>query len=129
LAAENRVMRINPLNIGTSESAVEVFFDPDPGEEAGEIVGLSVSTLSSSVFINVKNRGLFAYRLQGQMLWSAGPVLYQSGYRQGCRKNYKDCYFDSAPVIDQCEASVYVWSSHSTWSSFFLFFFYLLSCI
>lgn len=109
LVAENRVLRINPLNIGTSEPAVEVFFGPKPGEEGGVIIGIAVSTLSSSVFINVKNRGLFAYRLQGQLLWSTGPVLYQLGYRQGCRKNVKDCSFSSIPVIDQCEASLYVW--------------------
>ncbi|XAR51565.1 hypothetical protein NMG60_11006229, partial [Bertholletia excelsa] len=109
LVAENRVLRINPLNIGTSESAVDVFFGPEPGEEEGEeITGIAVSTLSSSVFINIKNRGLFAYRFQGQLLWSAGPVLYQFGYRQGCRRNDRDCYFTSTPVIDQCEASVYI---------------------
>ncbi|XP_058187879.1 protein GAMETE EXPRESSED 3 isoform X1 [Rhododendron vialii] len=108
LVAENRVLRINPLNIGTSEPAVEVFFGPKPGEEGGEIIGIAVSTLSSSVFINVKNRGLFAYRLQGQLLWSTGPMLYQWGYRQGCRKDVKDCYFSSIPVIDQCEASLYI---------------------
>ncbi|KAE9449420.1 hypothetical protein C3L33_18676, partial [Rhododendron williamsianum] len=108
LFSENRVLRINPLNIGTSEPAVEVFFGPKPGEEGGEIIGIAVSTLSSSVFINVKNRGLFAYRLQGQLLWSTGPMLYQWGYRQGCRKDVKDCYFSSIPVIDQCEASLYI---------------------
>ena len=112
LVAENKVLRINPLNIGTSESAVEVFFGSDPGEEGSEIIGISVSTLSSSLFINVKKRGLFAYRLQGQLSWTTGPVLYQSGYRQGCRKNDIDCYFASTPVIDQCEASIYVWPTH-----------------
>ncbi|MBA0696197.1 hypothetical protein Goari_002772, partial [Gossypium aridum] len=30
----------------------------------------------------------------------------QYGYRQGCWKNVSDCYFASAPVIDQCEASI-----------------------
>ncbi|KAL7232093.1 hypothetical protein ACSBR2_010164 [Camellia fascicularis] len=108
LVAENKVLRINPLNIGTSESAVEVFFGSEAGDEEGEIIGLSVSMLSSSVFINVKNKGLFAYRLQGQLLWIAGPLLYQSGYRQGCRKNDKDCYFTSTPVVDQCEATIYI---------------------
>ena len=111
LVAENRVLRINPLNIGTYEPAVEVFFGPGLGEEGGEIIGIAVSTLSSSVFINIKKRGLFAYRLQGNLLWSSGPVLYQSGYRQGCRKSVKDCYFASTPVIDQCEESIYVRST------------------
>ncbi|CAK9143857.1 unnamed protein product [Ilex paraguariensis] len=109
LVAENRVLKINLLNIGTSDSAAEVFFGPEPGtERPGEIIGISVSTSSSCVLINIKNRGLFAYRLHGQLLWSAGPVLYQSGYRQGCRKNVTDCYFTSVPVIDQCEASIYI---------------------
>ncbi|KAM7516626.1 hypothetical protein LguiA_006209 [Lonicera macranthoides] len=104
LVAENRVLKISTRNIGSSEFAVELFFGPEPGE----IIGLSVSTSSSCVLINVKNRGLFAYRLHGQLLWSAGPVLYQSGYRQGCRKNVTECYFTSVPVIDHCEASIYM---------------------
>ncbi|RVX06398.1 Protein gamete expressed 3 [Vitis vinifera] len=102
-------MKINPSNIGTTESAAEVFFGPEPGQEvSGEIIGLSVSTSSSSVFINVKNRGLFAYSLDGHLRWSAGPVLYRFGYRQGCKQNVKDCYFSSIPVIDRCEASIYM---------------------
>lgn len=106
-------MKINPSNIGTTESAAEVFFGPEPGQEvSGEIIGLSVSTSSSSVFINVKNRGLFAYSLDGHLRWSAGPVLYRFGYRQGCKQNVRDCYFSSIPVIDRCEASIYVRSTH-----------------
>lgn len=104
LVAENRVIKINLRNIGTSESALEVFFGP----ESGEIIGLSVSTSISCIVINVKNRALFAFRLHGKPLWSAGPVIYQNGYRQGCRKSTKNCYFTSVPVIDQCEASIYV---------------------
>jgi len=111
LVAENRVVKITFLDIGTSEPAAEVFFSQVPGEEV-EIVGLSVSTLSSSVFINMKNRGLFAYTTRGQLLWSAGPVLYRLGFRQGCRKNVTDCFFTSVPMVDQCEASIYVRSSH-----------------
>ncbi|KAL3833434.1 hypothetical protein ACJIZ3_008170 [Penstemon smallii] len=102
LVAENRVLKIHPLKIGTSDPAVEVFFGP------GEIIGLSVSISSSCVLISVQNRGLFAYRLHGQLIWSAGPVLYQHGYRQGCRKNITDCYFTSVPVIDHCESSIYI---------------------
>ncbi|XVF25229.1 hypothetical protein REPUB_Repub13aG0195200 [Reevesia pubescens] len=109
LIAENRVLQINTMKVGTSEPAIQIFFGPEPGQQDGdEIVGLAVSTLCSSVFINVKNRGLFAYLMRGQLLWSAGPVLDQYGYRQGCRKDIADCYFASVPVIDQCEASVYV---------------------
>lgn len=117
LVAENRVLKISIRNIGSSESSVELFFGPEPGE----IIGLSVSTSSSCVLINVKNRGLFAYRLHGQLLWSAGPVLYQSGYRQGCRKNVTECYFTSVPVIDHCEASIYVGSDQSIILFFFFF--------
>jgi hypothetical protein len=113
-------MKINLLNIGTSEPAVKVFLGPVPGQEGlFEIIGLSVSTLSSTVFINIKNRGLFAYMTRGQLLWSAGPVIYRFGYRQGCRKNLTDCYFTSVPVIDQCEASIYVMSAHPLFPSFF----------
>ncbi|KAF8399193.1 hypothetical protein HHK36_015058 [Tetracentron sinense] len=112
LIAENRVLKINPSNIGTSESATEIFFGPESATGgSGEIIGLSVSTLSSSVYINVKNRGLFAYMLHGQLLWSAGPVLYRFGFRQGCKKNITDCYFTSVPVIDRCEASIYISNS------------------
>ena len=83
LVAENRVLKINSFNIGSSKPAAEVFFDPVPGqEELIEIIGLSVSTLSSSVFINIKNRGLFAYTTRGQLLWSVGPVSYRFGYQQ-----------------------------------------------
>lgn len=110
VVAEDRVLKINPLNIGGSESAVEVFFGPkQPGAETpGEIVGVAVSISSSRVLIAVKKRGLFAYRLHGKLVWSAGPVLYQHGFRLGCRKSLADCYFSSAPVIDHCEASIYV---------------------
>ncbi|KAM3712560.1 hypothetical protein ACB098_01G190800 [Castanea mollissima] len=109
LVAENRVLKINSFNIGSSKPAAEVFFGPVPGqEELIEIIGLSVSTISSSIFINIKNRGLFAYTTRGQLLWSVGPVIYRFGYQLGCRKNVTDCYFTSVPVIDQCEASIYI---------------------
>ncbi|XP_042021195.1 protein GAMETE EXPRESSED 3-like [Salvia splendens] len=103
LVAENKVLKIYPLRIGTNEAPVEVFF-----ECAEEIVGIAASLSSSCLLINVNNRGLFAYRLYGQLFWSAGPVLYQHGYRQGCRRNVTDCYFTSAPVIAQCEASIFM---------------------
>ncbi|EYU44296.1 hypothetical protein MIMGU_mgv1a021910mg, partial [Erythranthe guttata] len=109
LVAENRVLKIYPLRIGTSEAAVELFFGPTQFTEKPEdIIGISASISSSCVLINVKNRGLFAYRLHGQLLWSAGPVLYQHGFRQGCRKNITECYFTSSPVIDHCEASIFM---------------------
>ncbi|KAK2366183.1 protein GAMETE EXPRESSED [Trifolium repens] len=109
LVAENRILKIDYVNIGISEPTVEVFFGPKPGQKAeAEIIGLSVSTLTSTVFINIKNRGLFAYLSNGRFLWSLGPMLYQFGYRQGCRKNLTDCHFASVPVLDQCEASIYI---------------------
>ncbi|XP_050902987.1 protein GAMETE EXPRESSED 3 [Lathyrus oleraceus] len=109
LVAENRILKISYGNIETSEPAVELFFGPEPGQKAeSEIVGLSVSTLSSTVFINIKNHGLFAYQPHGRLLWSVGPLLYQFGYRQGCKKNLTDCSFSSVPVLDQCEASIYI---------------------
>ncbi|XVE84484.1 hypothetical protein DITRI_Ditri17bG0017200 [Diplodiscus trichospermus] len=108
LIAENRVLQINIMKVGTSEAAISVFFDPGPGQEGDEIVGLAVSTMYSSVFITVKNRGLFAHLTRGQLLWSAGPVLDRYGYKQGCTKGVQHCYFASAPVIDQCEASVHI---------------------
>ncbi|XP_024022300.1 protein GAMETE EXPRESSED 3 [Morus notabilis] len=110
VAAENRILKINLLNNGTSEPALEVFlsFQPPDKEGKGEVIGISVSTLSSSIFVNIKGQGLFAYTMHGQLLWSAGPVLNQFGYRQGCRKNETDCHFISVPVIDQCEATIYI---------------------
>ncbi|KAK7316210.1 hypothetical protein VNO77_35059 [Canavalia gladiata] len=109
LVVDNRILVIKYGNIGTSEPTAEVFFGPEPGQQAeAEIIGLSVSASGSTVFINIKNRGLFAYLSHGLLLWSVGPVLYQFGYRQGCRKNLTDCYFASVPVLDQCEASIYI---------------------
>ncbi|KAK7381123.1 hypothetical protein VNO78_33648 [Psophocarpus tetragonolobus] len=109
LVADNRILVIIYGNMRTSEPVAEVFFGAGPGHPAeAEIIGLSVSTFGSTVYINVKNRGLFAYQSHRRLLWSVGPVLYQSGYRQGCRKNLTDCYFASVPVLDQCEASIYI---------------------
>ncbi|KAK7271775.1 hypothetical protein RJT34_27949 [Clitoria ternatea] len=109
LVADNRILEINYDSIGNYEPVARVFFGPGPGQHAeAEIIGLSVSTSGSTVFINVKSRGLFAYQSHGRFLWSVGPVLYQSGYRQGCRRNVTDCYFASVPVVDQCEGSIYI---------------------
>ncbi|KAL5128221.1 Protein GAMETE EXPRESSED 3 [Glycine soja] len=109
LVADNRILVISYGNIGTSEPEAEVFFGPGPGHVAeAEIIGLSVSTLGSTIYINVKNRGLFAYQSRGHLLWSVEPVLYQFGYRQGCRKNLTNCYFASVPLLDHCEGSIYI---------------------
>lgn len=113
LVAEDRVIKVNFMKMGNSESATQVFFGGEPGEEvAGEISGLAVSTFGSTVFINVKNRGLYAFMTSGEVLWSAGPKQFQSDYHQGCRKSVADCYFSSHPVIDECEANVYVRPFH-----------------
>ncbi|KAM5581019.1 protein GAMETE EXPRESSED 3 [Rosa sericea] len=109
LVAENRVLKVSLLNNGTSKPSAEVLLSTEPTKEGdGAIVGLAVSTVSSSVYVNIRRRGLFAYTARGQLLWSAGPVIDQYGYQQGCRKNIADCYFNSVPVIDQCEASIYI---------------------
>ncbi|OIW07323.1 hypothetical protein TanjilG_11957 [Lupinus angustifolius] len=109
LVAENRILMINFGSTQTSEPVAEIFFGPEHGENREiVIIGVSVSTLSSTVFINMKNRGLFAYRYNGSLRWSVGPVLYHYSYRQGCKKNLTDCYFASVPMLDQCEASIYI---------------------
>lgn len=109
------MLKITFPTLGMSGSAAaEVFFGPDPGQAAaGDIIGISASTLSSSLYMNIKKRGLFAYTMQGQLLWSVGPVINRFGYRQGCRKSPTDCYFSSTPVIDHCEARIYVLSLYS----------------
>ncbi|KAI3905819.1 hypothetical protein MKW98_006453 [Papaver atlanticum] len=67
------------------------------------VAGMAVNVISSLMFTTVENRGLFAYTMRGQRLWSAGHVLYRSGYRVGCKRNVTDCHFTSTPVVDQCE--------------------------
>nr|XP_029150017.1 protein GAMETE EXPRESSED 3-like [Arachis hypogaea] len=109
LIADNRILMVKLEISGTSEPVAELFFGPGPGQQVEtEIIGLSVSTLTSTVFINIKNRGLFAYKSHGRLLWSIGPLLYKFGYHQGCRKNITDCSFASVPVLDQCEGSIYI---------------------
>uniref|UniRef100_A0A7N1A7R5 Protein GAMETE EXPRESSED 3 n=1 Tax=Kalanchoe fedtschenkoi TaxID=63787 RepID=A0A7N1A7R5_KALFE len=105
LVAENRVLEIDMAKGGDSKYVAQVFFGHDGSVE---IIGLTVSVPSFSIFINLKNRGLFSYTLQGHMIWSAGPVLFRSGYRQGCKKNVSDCFFTSVPVVDHCEACLYI---------------------
>ncbi|XP_056176058.1 protein GAMETE EXPRESSED 3 [Syzygium oleosum] len=111
LVAEDRVLRIDFSAVRHSGAAVEVLFGPEPGQAATKIIGISVSTLSSCVYINLLRRGLFAYTVHGELLWSVGPVLDQFGYRLGCRRNPSDCSFTSVPVIDYCEANIYIANS------------------
>ncbi|XP_019707595.1 protein GAMETE EXPRESSED 3 isoform X4 [Elaeis guineensis] len=109
LIAEDRILQVIPSNIGTSEARVKIFFGQNSTVGgSGKIIGLSISILYSSLFVTIKNRGLFAILLHGELLWSAGPVLYRFGYRQGCKKNTTDCYFSSAPIVDQCEGALYI---------------------
>ncbi|XP_010495212.1 PREDICTED: protein GAMETE EXPRESSED 3-like [Camelina sativa] len=100
--AENRILRVNFPRNGT-KSEPELFFDP--GET---ILGFAVSISSSSVYITVKNHGLYAYNMLRQQLWIAEPKTERFGYRLGCRKDYDNCTFDSPPVIDSCEGSIYI---------------------
>ncbi|KAL0647801.1 hypothetical protein Bca4012_046092 [Brassica carinata] len=99
---ENRILRIDFPRNGT-KSEPEMFFDP------GEIIlGFAVSISSSSVYITVKDHGLYAYNMIRQQLWIAEPKTERLGYRLGCQKDYENCKFDSPPVIDSCEASIYI---------------------
>ncbi|KAI3844939.1 hypothetical protein MKX03_019314 [Papaver bracteatum] len=109
LVAENKILKINPPTVRNPESTFQIFFGKMlTTEGSNKIAGMAVNVISSLMFITVENRGLFAYTLRGQRLWSAGPVLYRSGYRVGCKRNVTDCHFTSAPVVDQCEGSVYI---------------------
>ncbi|QCD95624.1 pyruvate kinase [Vigna unguiculata] len=66
LIADNRILVIKYGRIVAFEPEAEVFFGPRPGEPVeAEIIGLSVSTSGSTVYINVKKRGLFAYHSHG----------------------------------------------------------------
>jgi len=102
LLAENRILRVIFPRNGT-KSEPELFFDP--GET---ILGFAVSVSSSSVYITVKNHGLYAYNMFRQQLWIAEPKIERFGYRLGCRKDFDNCTFNSRPVIDSCEGSIYV---------------------
>ncbi|XP_020700986.1 protein GAMETE EXPRESSED 3 isoform X2 [Dendrobium catenatum] len=109
LIAEDRILKVTPSNIGNLKFTSEVIFGPNSTiGGSGEIIGLSISILYASIFLTIKNRGLFALSFHGKLLWSAGPILYRFGYRQGCKENSRDCYFCSTPVVDQCEGTLYI---------------------
>jgi hypothetical protein len=107
---DNKVVKITPQNLQTSAPSSEVFFSHSPAPGRSEqIIGLSTSSSYSSLFITIANRGLFSFSLHdGQLQWSAGPVIDRFGYRLGCKGNISGCYFSSAPVVDQCEGTLYV---------------------
>ncbi|KAH0984319.1 hypothetical protein GBA52_011496 [Prunus armeniaca] len=65
LVADNRVIKINLLNNGTSEPAAEVLLSAEPTKEGqGGIVGLAVSTMSSSVFISNTGGELYSLSIR-----------------------------------------------------------------
>ncbi|KAL8161096.1 hypothetical protein V2J09_012585 [Rumex salicifolius] len=105
LVAENRILKIKFMNIGTTAPVVETFLYP---RKDFEIIALSSSMITSSVFVSIKNSGLYVYTFHGKLRWMLMPVVHSLGYRQSCRKNITDCYFTSGPVIDHCEANIYI---------------------
>ncbi|XP_008675465.1 protein GAMETE EXPRESSED 3 [Zea mays] len=110
LVAEDKVIKVTPRNVHTAKPASEVFFSHNATSSgrSEEIIGLAVSGSYSSLFLTIRNRGLFAFSLRGELQWSAGPALDFFGYRLGCKRNVSGCYFDSAPVVDQCEGVLYI---------------------
>ncbi|XP_020527396.1 protein GAMETE EXPRESSED 3 isoform X1 [Amborella trichopoda] len=116
VVAENQVVVISPPSNRTSQTFAEDFFNDE--QSSNEIIGLAISFWGSSLFINIKMLGLFAFMIDGTSLWSVGPVLHQSGYPQGCKSNETSCYFASTPVVDQCEGSVYITNSEGQVYSF-----------
>jgi hypothetical protein len=110
LVAEDKVMKVTPPNAHTAKKpASEVFFsyNATPGRSE-EIIGMSVSGSYSSVFLTIRNRGLFVFSLQGELQWSLGPVLDWFGHRLGCEGNVSNCYFNSAPILDHSGGTLYV---------------------
>ncbi|KAL5226800.1 hypothetical protein ABZP36_015065 [Zizania latifolia] len=109
LVAEDKVMKITPKKLHTTDPPSKVLFSHNstPGRSE-EIIGFSISGSYSSLFLTIRNRGLFSFSLHTGIEWSAGPMLDRFGYRLGCKTNISGCYFNSAPVVDQCEGTLYV---------------------
>ncbi|XP_078169261.1 protein GAMETE EXPRESSED 3-like isoform X2 [Carex rostrata] len=105
LVAENTVLKINPSKIGSIQPPSKVLFSHNSSEE---ILGLSISPSYLSFFITVRNRGIFSFLLRGELQWSIGPTLRRLRYTQGCMADQLNCYFNSAPVVDLCEGTLYV---------------------
>ncbi|EEC71044.1 hypothetical protein OsI_02765 [Oryza sativa Indica Group] len=108
VAEDNKVIKITPKKLHTADPPSEVFFsyNATPGRSE-EIIGLSISGSSSSLFLTIRNRGLFAFSLHAELQWSAGPVADLVS-RLGCKTNIAGCYFNSPPVVDRCEGTLYV---------------------
>ncbi|PVH38408.1 hypothetical protein PAHAL_5G252300 [Panicum hallii] len=119
LVAEDRVIKVTPPNVRTAKPASEVFFsyNATPGRSE-EIVGLSVTGSYSSLFLTIRNLGLFEFSLEGELQWSLGPVLDWFGYRLGCKGNISGCYFDSAPVLDHRAGALYIFNTEGQIYSF-----------
>uniref|UniRef100_I1NPG7 Pyrrolo-quinoline quinone repeat domain-containing protein n=1 Tax=Oryza glaberrima TaxID=4538 RepID=I1NPG7_ORYGL len=109
VAEDNKVIKITPKKLHTADPPSEVFFsyNATPGRSE-EIIGLSISGSSSSLFLTIRNRGLFAFSLHAELQWSAGPVADLVSSRLGCKTNISGCYFNSPPVVDRCEGTLYV---------------------
>lgn len=113
LVAEDKVIEVTPYNINSARPASRVFFSYNATVgRSEEIIGLAISGRHWSLFVTIRNIGLFVLSLRDGFQWSLGPVLDRRGYRTGCKRNVADCYFDSPPVVDQCEGALYV-SLHS----------------
>ncbi|VAH77368.1 unnamed protein product [Triticum turgidum subsp. durum] len=111
LVAEDKVIKVTPQNLHTSAPTSQVFFSHgSPPGRSEEIIGLSTSSSYASLFITIRNRGLFSFSLRdGKLQWSAGPVVDRFGYRLGCKGNsISGCYFNSSPIVDQCEGTLYI---------------------
>nr|CAB3473498.1 unnamed protein product [Digitaria exilis] len=120
LVAEDKVIKVTPRDRYTAKPASsEVFFsyNATPGRSE-EIIGLAVSGSYSSLFLTIRNRGLFVLSLQGVLQWSLGPVLDWYGYRLGCKGNISGCYFDSAPVLDHYGGALYILNTEGQLYSF-----------
>ncbi|RLN25346.1 protein GAMETE EXPRESSED 3 [Panicum miliaceum] len=119
LVAEDRVIKVTPPNVRAAKPASEVFFsyNATPGRSE-EIVGLSVTGSYSSLFLTIRNLGLFEFSLEGELQWSLGPVLDWFGYRIGCKGNISGCYFDSAPVLDHSAGALYILNTEGQLYSF-----------
>ncbi|KAM3330948.1 hypothetical protein ACQJBY_027197 [Aegilops geniculata] len=111
LVAEDKVIKVSPQNLHTSAPTSQVFFSHgSPPGRSEEIIGLSTSSSYASLFITIRNRGLFSFSSRdGKLQWSAGPVVDRFGYRLGCKgNNISACYFNSSPIVDQCEGTLYI---------------------
>jgi outer membrane protein assembly factor BamB len=115
LVAEDKIIKVTPPdNWNSARPAWEVIFSYNAtAGRSEEIIGFAIHGGHSSLFLTIRNRGLFVLSLRGRLQWSLGPLLTWRGYRFGCKTNVSGCYFDSAPVVGLCEGALYV-SLHFT---------------